>query len=61
MQPGFKLIHLLLLVGWWVQPCIAAKVSGTEGTPLANVAIYVGRDVAAIQPTRIGAGQKAVL
>jgi hypothetical protein len=58
MQLGFKLFHFFVLVAWCAQPCIAEKLYGTvrsnDGTPLADVAIYVGSDLPKTKTTADG-------
>ncbi len=48
MRVWVKLILLSVILAGWIQPRLAAKFSGTvksnDGTPFANVAIYVGSD-----------------
>ncbi len=49
MQLKRKLIYSFMLVAWLAHPIIAGKISGSvhsaDGTPLANVEIYVGKDI----------------
>jgi hypothetical protein len=49
MQPRIKGIFFFLLAVGLTHPCLAGTISGTvrsaDGTPLANVNIYVGRDI----------------
>jgi hypothetical protein len=49
MRIRFRLFFFFLSVTWLTQTCLAEKLSGTihssDGTPLTNVEIFMGRDI----------------